>query len=157
MRPISSSGLGGTARLDAMSDMRTPKPSGRAGAMRLVPPSFPVARVMLLLQAALCLLGAAYVPGISHSVAAAVVAASIFAVFGLAHVAALVALRPARRAVCKAAGGLEIFWIPIWLLFLLWPSGSQGYLDFFFLLLILGSVASAAELLSQPSRGAPVD
>ena len=113
--------------------------------------SFPVARVMLLLQGALCLLGAAFTPGISHSAAAAVVATTMLATFGLAHLAALVALRPARRGVRKAAGALEIFWIPIGLLFLLWPSGSQGYLDFFFLLLIVGSVASAVSLLDQPA------
>jgi hypothetical protein len=119
--------------------------------MRLIPRSFPVARLMLLLQGSLCLLGAAFVPAISHSVTAAVVATGIVAMFGLAHVAALVALRPGRLAVRKAAGVLEILWVPIGLLFLLWPSGSQSYLDLGFLLLIVGSVASAASLLAQPA------
>jgi len=130
--------------------------AGRAAgvlpAVRRVPRFFWLARVMLLVQGILCLLGAGLIPGISHSVAAAVVATSIIAAFGLVHVAAAATLRRGPGVVRVTAIVLECFWVPVGLLLLTWPSGSQGYLDYFFALLVAGSAASALSLLAWPSE-----
>lgn len=121
--------------------------------MRLVPRFFRLAQVMLVIQGALCLLGAGFISGMAHSVAAAVVAMSILGAFGLAHIAVMAALRPRRRWACRGALALECFWVPAGLIMLLWPSGSQGYLEYFFLLLIGGSATSAISLLRGLSTG----
>ncbi len=130
--------------------------AGRAAgvlpAVRRVPRLFWLARVMLLVQGGLCLLGAGFIPGISHSVAAAAVATSIIAAIGLVHVAVAAALRRGRGVVRAAAIVLECFWVPAGLLLLTWPSGSQGYLDYFFALLVAGSAASVFSLLAWPSE-----